>query len=133
MHQSRSRKLPIDKARYRTNCIKAEPKHQILWTVAAVDCDNFVDSNAQVVHQPIPYSSNAFKELFVCPCLAFEHEEWGVRIIAQGLIFKDVVVQDALARNAVRDHFYDVWGRSEAAACVLQVVHNVKFGIEVGC
>jgi hypothetical protein len=133
MHQSWSCKLPIHKARHRTNCIKAEPKHQILWTIPTVDCDNFIYTNSQVVHQPVPHPCNAFEELSVCPRLAFEHEERGVRVIAQGLVFKNVVVQDALASDAIRNHLYDVWGGSEAAACVLQVVYNVEFGIEVGC
>lgn len=82
MHQSWSGKLPVNKAGNRANCIEAKPKHQVLWTVPAIYRDELIDSNAQIVHQPVSHPRDAFKELFVRPCLAFENEEEGVGLIA---------------------------------------------------
>jgi hypothetical protein len=42
-----------------------------------------------------------------------------------------MVCQNTLANNTVGYEVHNLWRRSEATACVLEVVRNVEFGIEV--
>jgi hypothetical protein len=132
VHQACPCEIPIDEAWYRPYGIKRKPEHQIFRTVPAINGDQFIHSNAQVVYQPVPHTCYAFEELFVCPCFPFEYEEWVIWLITEGLIFEDVVGQNAPTDCAIVHEVHDIWGLGKAAPVMLEVVREVVFGVEVG-
>jgi hypothetical protein len=132
MHQSCPCKIPIDEAWYRSNGIEPKPEHQILRTVSAIDSNHFIHSNTHVIHQPVPDACDAIEELSVCPCLPFEYEKRMVRLVAERLVFEDVVCQNAFTHSAAFHEAHDFFGLRDSASAMYEVVPDVVFSIEVG-
>ena len=132
MYQARPGQVPVNKARHCSNSIEGKPQHQVLWTVPTINGNYLVDTDTQIIHEPVPNSYDAVEELPVCPCLAFEDEEWAIWLVAESVVFEDVVGKDALAYDTVGYEVHDFFRRSEPTASMLEVVGDVELRIEVG-
>ena len=132
MYQARPGQVPVNKACHCSNSIEGKPEHQVLWAVPTIDGNYLVDTDTQIIHKPVPNTCDAVEELSICPCLAFEDEEWAVWLVAEGVVFEDVVGQNTLAHDTVGYEVHDFFRGSEPTASMLEVVGNVEFGVEVG-
>jgi hypothetical protein len=48
------------------------------------------------------------------------------------MVFEDVVGQNALANYSVGYEVDNLWGGRQPAACIFEIVCDVKFGVEIG-
>lgn len=132
MHQSSSSQVPINIADARANCIQRKPKHQILWAIASVNRDNFFRLYAQIIHKPIAHPDDGIEELFVRPRFAFEDQEGVVWLVAQGLVFPDMVNQDPLLNHSIGHIVEHILCGRKATASMSQVVYDMMFRVQVG-
>jgi len=91
MYQARPGQVPVNKARHCSNSIEGKPEHEILWAVPTIDGNYLIDTNTQIIHEPVANTYYAVEELSICPCFAFEDEERAIWLVAESVVFEDVV------------------------------------------
>lgn len=91
VYQRLESQIAVDEGGNCSNCIQAKPEEKVFRAVSTVDSNNFVLVNAQVVREPISNSLEVCEEVLVRPCSAFKDEEDSIRVLAGGLVFKDMV------------------------------------------
>jgi hypothetical protein len=86
-----SSQVAVDERRHSTNSVQPKPQHQIFRAIPAIECNDFIFLDIQIVHEPVANSLEAIIELPVGPLLVLEDQEDVVGVLASGVVFNYVV------------------------------------------
>jgi len=83
--------------------LETEPEEQVFRAVAAVEGDDFLRLDVEVFEEPVAHALEVVVELFVCPLSVFEDEEQRVCVLAERVVFDQVVYQQSVLVDFFRD------------------------------
>jgi hypothetical protein len=93
MYKRITRQITVNKGRACANSLKSKPQQHVAITVAAIESNNLVPLDTQIVHKPVANSLNLQVELLVSPLRPFELQEHMIWSIFLCPPFQDVVVE----------------------------------------
>jgi hypothetical protein len=93
MHQRITRQIAVNKSRTCTNSLKSKPQQYITGAIAAIESNDLIPLNPQIIHKPIANFLDLQVELLVGPLRSLELQKHMVRSVLLCPPFQDVIVE----------------------------------------